>query len=44
MIGFFPLSMRTAMMSTKEGLTKALQTLEIAVVKEKPGPMFWAKE
>jgi sugar phosphate isomerase/epimerase len=31
------------MMSTKEGLTKALQTLEIAVVKEKPGPMFWAK-
>ena len=32
------------MMSTKEGLTKALQTLEIAVVKEKPGPVFWAKE
>ena len=32
------------MMSNKEGLTKALQTLEIAVVKEKPGAMFWAKE
>ena len=32
------------MMSTKEGLTKALQTLEIAVVKEKPGAMFWAKD
>ena len=32
------------MMSTKEGLQKALQTLEIAVVKEKPGAMFWAKE
>jgi sugar phosphate isomerase/epimerase len=32
------------MMSNKEGLTKALQTLEIAVVKEKPGEMFWARE
>jgi len=32
------------MMSTKEGLTKALQTLEIAVVKDKPGAMFWAKD
>jgi len=32
------------MMSTKEGLTKALQTLQIAVVKEKPGAMFWARD
>ncbi|MDE2127136.1 MAG: sugar phosphate isomerase/epimerase [Armatimonadetes bacterium] len=32
------------MMSTREGLTKALETLKIAVVNEKPGAMFWAKE
>jgi sugar phosphate isomerase/epimerase len=32
------------MMSTREGLTKALQTLNIAVVKEQPGAMFWAKD
>jgi sugar phosphate isomerase/epimerase len=32
------------MMSTMEGLTKALATLEVAVVKEKPGAMFWAKD
>lgn len=33
-----------SMMSTREGLNKALQTLKIAVVQEKPGPMFWARE
>lgn len=32
------------MMSTKEGLTKALETLKVAVVQEKPGAMFWAKD
>ncbi|HLI49191.1 MAG TPA: sugar phosphate isomerase/epimerase [Chthonomonas sp.] len=32
------------MMSTREGLTKALQTLKVAVVQEKPGAMFWARE
>jgi sugar phosphate isomerase/epimerase len=32
------------MMSTREGLHKALDTLKIAVVQEKPGPMFWARD
>lgn len=32
------------MMSTQEGLKKAMATLETAVVKEKPGAMFWAKD
>ncbi|HLV79805.1 MAG TPA: sugar phosphate isomerase/epimerase [Chthonomonadaceae bacterium] len=32
------------MMSTGEGLHKALQTLKTAVVQEKPGAMFWARD
>lgn len=47
MVGYdFVLSIEheDGMMSTKEGLTKALQTLKIAVVQEQPGAMFWAKE
>lgn len=33
-----------SLLSTKEGLHKALTTLEDAVVKEKAGPMFWARD
>ncbi|MBL8087536.1 MAG: sugar phosphate isomerase/epimerase [Chthonomonas sp.] len=32
------------LMSTMEGLRRAVSTLREAVVEEKPGPMFWAKE
>jgi hypothetical protein len=31
-----------SLMSSLEGLTKAIETLKLAVIKEKPGPMFWA--
>jgi sugar phosphate isomerase/epimerase len=47
MVGYdFVLSIEheDGMMSTREGLTKALQTLKIAVVQEQPGAMFWAKD
>ncbi len=47
MVGYdFVLSIEheDGMMSTREGLTKALDTLKIAVVKEKPGEMFWARD
>jgi sugar phosphate isomerase/epimerase len=33
-----------SLLSTKEGLHKALDTLKEAIVTEKPGPMFWAKD
>ena len=33
-----------SLLSTKEGLHKALDVLKDAVVAETPGPMFWAKE
>lgn len=32
------------MMSTREGLYKALDVLKRSVIAEKPGPMFWAKD
>jgi sugar phosphate isomerase/epimerase len=32
------------MMSTQEGLHKALDVLKRSVIKEQPGAMFWAKE
>ena len=32
------------MMSNREGLEKALATLKIAVVREQPGAMFWARD
>jgi sugar phosphate isomerase/epimerase len=32
------------MLSTKEGLHKALDVLKRSIVSEKPGPMFWAKD
>lgn len=32
------------LLSTTEGLKKAVQTLSAAIVEEKPGAMFWAKE
>jgi sugar phosphate isomerase/epimerase len=32
------------MMSTREGLAKALDTLKVAVVQEKPGAMTWARD
>ncbi len=47
MVGYdFTLSIEheDGMMSTREGLNKALATLKIAVVQEKPGAMFWAKD
>lgn len=47
MVGYdFVLSIEheDGMMSTKEGLMKALQTLKTAVVHEQPGAMFWAKD
>ena len=33
-----------SLMSTKEGLHKALDVLKEAVITEQPGPMFWAKD
>ena len=33
-----------SLLSTKEGLHKALDVLKEAVVTEKPGPMFWARD
>ena len=33
-----------SLLSTKEGLHKALDTLKEAIVTEQPGPMFWAKD
>ncbi len=47
MIGYdFTLSIEheDGMMSTREGLNKALATLKVAVVQEQPGAMFWAKD
>lgn len=32
------------LLSTTEGLNKAVETLKAAVVQEKPGTMFWAKD
>jgi sugar phosphate isomerase/epimerase len=32
------------LLSTKEGLAKAVETLKSAIVIEKPGTMFWAKD
>jgi len=32
------------LLSTREGLKKAVETLESAIVTEKPGEMFWAKD
>jgi len=32
------------LLSTKEGLHKALDALKESIVSEKPGPMFWAKD
>jgi sugar phosphate isomerase/epimerase len=33
-----------SLLSTKEGLHKALDVLKDSIVKEEPGPMFWAKD
>jgi sugar phosphate isomerase/epimerase len=33
-----------SLLSTGEGIAKAMETLQSAVVKEKPGAMFWAKD
>jgi sugar phosphate isomerase/epimerase len=33
-----------SLLSTKEGLHKALDVLKASIVKEEPGPMFWAKD
>ena len=33
-----------SLMSTSEGLNKAMETLKASVITEKPGAMFWAKE
>lgn len=33
-----------SLLSTSEGIAKAMETLQSAVVKEKPGTMFWAKD
>jgi sugar phosphate isomerase/epimerase len=33
-----------SLLSTREGLHKALDVLQEAVVKEQPGPMFWARD
>jgi sugar phosphate isomerase/epimerase len=33
-----------SLLSTKEGLHKALDVLNEAIVKEQPGPMFWARD
>ena len=33
-----------SLLSTKEGITKAMETLKSAVVQEKPGAMFWAQD
>ena len=33
-----------SLMSQSEGLKKAMETLKAAVISEKAGPMFWAKE
>ena len=33
-----------SLMSTTEGLKKAMETLTASVIVEQPGAMFWAKE
>ena len=33
-----------SLLSTKEGLHKALETLQAAIITEQPGAMFWAKD
>ncbi len=33
-----------SLLSTKEGLQKALDVLKASIVTEEPGPMFWAKD
>ena len=33
-----------SLMSTREGLYKAMDTLKAAIITEKPGAMFWAKD
>ena len=32
-----------SLMSTREGLYKAMETLKASVITEQPGEMFWAK-
>jgi sugar phosphate isomerase/epimerase len=41
--GVLSIEHEDGLLSTKEGLTKAVETLKAAVVTEKPGDMFWAK-
>ena len=33
-----------SLMSTREGLYKAMETLKASVITEQPGAMFWAKK
>lgn len=42
--GVLSIEHEDGLLSTKEGLYKALDTLKAAVVLEKPGAMFWAKD
>jgi sugar phosphate isomerase/epimerase len=42
--GVLSIEHEDGLLSTQEGLKKAVQTLESAIVTEKPGTMFWAKD
>jgi sugar phosphate isomerase/epimerase len=42
--GVLSIEHEDGLLSTKEGLLKAVQTLKAAVVSEQPGAMFWAKD
>ncbi|MCW3059880.1 MAG: Sugar phosphate isomerase/epimerase [Capsulimonas sp.] len=42
--GVLSIEHEDSMMSTAEGIKKAVETLEAAIVTEKPGAMFWAKD
>ncbi|MGO8670573.1 MAG: sugar phosphate isomerase/epimerase family protein [Capsulimonadaceae bacterium] len=41
--GVLSIEHEDGLLSTREGLTKAMETLNSAVVTDKPGEMFWAK-
>ena len=42
--GVLSIEHEDGLLSTKEGLQKAVETLKSAIVTEKPGSMFWAKD
>ncbi len=42
--GVLSIEHEDGLLSQKEGLTRAMETLQAAIITEQPGAMFWAKE